>query len=308
MWKPLLGAVVISLLCGCTSYYSPEKVHKKASRAVERSKAHLENGSVYEASLIANAVRDIDPNFAGLAEIESQLDKEAVRQPSALGVNRAFRLPKKRGVLAKILLYIPDRVCDALDVVSADVNVGPGVFVDVHATRALQVAAGGRATFGIGLHEERSIGLQTRSDASLNLICFGAQGSMVGRAGTSGMRSSSESAAGIMGPKDQLFQENYDYWAIGSGVNVGLVGVEVDLHPLELVDFFCGFFFIDFLHDDFAHTRGLDLSYMDGKLLRQLAEIASSKKTMRDYRNSVKDGKDEAPAPKDAPSLITAHP
>ena len=44
---------------------------------------------------------------------------------------------KGRPVIIDILLYVPNRVLDALDIVRAGVSVGPGIGVDLTATEAL---------------------------------------------------------------------------------------------------------------------------------------------------------------------------
>jgi hypothetical protein len=43
-------------------------------------------------------------------------------------------------------------------------------------------------------------------------------------------------------------------WGVGAGL-YGLVGGEFELHPVEIADFVCGMFYIDFMWDDIGHRR-----------------------------------------------------
>jgi hypothetical protein len=62
------------------------------------------------------------------------------------------------------------------------------------------------------------------------------------------------------------------------------VGVDFDLHPVELADLFLGIAAIDILHDDFAPTRGLAVSSQEWTLLRRPSEMERSRATIDAYR------------------------
>jgi hypothetical protein len=50
----------------------------------------------------------------------------------------------------------------------------------------------------------------------------------------------------------------------------GVVGAEVEFHPVKLADAITGFFFIDFLREDLGHTRGLDLATNEREAMEDL--------------------------------------
>ena len=172
-----------------------------------------------------------------------------------LGSNVADREPVERPLWARALLYVPDRLLDLGDVFSFDVHLGVGALANLHFTRAVQMGAGLREVAGVGWHEQRSLGFQIQGDAQLLLPGIGAEAGHVGTLGTSGIRRASEATAGLIEPTDPLYQQYRDYWAVGGQVTLLFVGVDFDLHPVQLADFAAGWFGIDFLKDDFARSR-----------------------------------------------------
>jgi hypothetical protein len=61
-------------------------------------------------------------------------------------------------------------------------------------------------------------------------------------------------------------------------------GAAADVHPVEIADFLAGFVFVDFLRDDLATTRGLQLTLIDKELLKRMHEIESSAEMLDSYR------------------------
>jgi hypothetical protein len=174
--------------------------------------------------------------------------------------------------------------------VTVGVHFGPGAFADGHVTRALQVGAGFRTTGGLGVHDHRSLGMKSQAEAGLTLIALGAQSYAGALMGTTGTRSSSDSAKGLHRPSAPLYQELRDYWAIGASGTAAIFGVEVDFHPLQLADFLAGIVGVDFLNDDLAHTRSLKLDAVDNRLLADIWRVRSSTSTLEAYRESRHSG------------------
>jgi hypothetical protein len=166
-------------------------------------------------------------------------------------------------------------VFDLLDIFSFDINFGGGVFANAHATRALQAGAGLRSVGGIGWHDNRSLGVESQKEAGLNVLALGAQAYSATRVGTSGIQETSEGMAGIHCPSDLIYQEYRDYWAVGASVTAVFIGIDVDVHPIQILDFLTGFIGIDICNDDFAGTRMISLSGLDRQLLLDLAHIKS---------------------------------
>jgi len=130
----------------------------------------------------------------------------------------------------KIAMYIPNVVLDLLDVVRLRVRVGPGIAANVHATRLATVFVGSYSTVYAGLPGPRNrplpklpIGLESRTGAQVSVV--------------------DATAEGNIGP-------DYGVAEIGLGAQALIVGVDVGVDPLELLDFVTGIFFIDLRGDD----------------------------------------------------------
>ncbi len=137
---------------------------------------------------------------------------------------------KSSSILSKVVLYVPNRIFDFLDIFRLRVRVGPGIGLGVRATEPLSFYAGSHATIYAGLPGPRQspsiplpIGAETVAGGRLSLI------DGVIAADTSARHSFSE-----IGVETQLL----------------LVGVDVGVDPVEILDFFTGFFFIQIRDDD----------------------------------------------------------
>ncbi len=284
----LLGLALAASACGTIP---PDETRARVERALDFARARLDAGEPDAARPLLRAVRSIDPEEPALSALGPEgaddSSESAPLDTPWLGSNRARRLDADRPGWARALLYFPDRVLDLLDVVSFDVHVGPGAFVDVHATRALQLAAGGRFVGGFGWHDARSLGVQFQGETALNLPVIGASAYLGGKAGTSGVALTRQALAGLHRPSDPFHQEWRDYWSVGFAVTAVVAGVDFDLHPVELADFVAGFTTIDFLADDFAGTRGIGWSGREADAASELMEVAFSEEAVRAYRASV---------------------
>lgn len=281
---PALAALAL----GCAGTHPPAEVRETLRRAVDAAEAHRREGRPAEAYPLVDAALAVDPDHAAALDLRASLPGGAaeIYERPVLGSNVARRPATERSIPAEILLYLPDRVLDLLDLVSFDVHVGPGLYANLHATRALQLGAGLRSTAGLGWHDHRSLGLLARSESGLALGPLGAQTYAGTLVGTSGVRSTADGLAPLYGPGDAVYQELQDYWAVGSSVTLGLVGVDLELHPVELVDLLLGLAAVDLLHDDFAATRGLDLSDEEERLLERLGAYRRSDETMERLREA----------------------
>jgi hypothetical protein len=280
-----LAAGLALALSACAAPRAHEEVDALLGRAETRARVEHERGRPDEAAQFVHAIARVDPGRPGLDALRAELGLRADRTHHPwLGSNVRPRLPADRGVWARIALYLPDRALDLLDVVSFDVHVGPGLYANVHATRALQFGAGARAVVGLGWHDQRSLGAALQGEAGLWALAFAteAYGGML--AGTSGIVGGSHGLTGLVEPTDAVFQDYRDYWAVGAGVTVLVAGVDVDVHPVEIADAIVGFTTVDFLHDDLAGTRGLRLNRDDRDLLRDLGRVSARPRHARAYR------------------------
>ena len=174
---------------------------------------------------------------------------------------------------------------------TAGLHMGAGLYSDHHVTRGLQLAWGTRATGGLGLHEARSLGFKSQSEAGLTVISSGAHTLARGLMGTSGIRAFAGDTAGVHKPGAPIYQEARDYWAVGVSATALIFGVEADLHPVQLADFFAGWVGVDFLNDDWAKTRNLKLARPDQLALAELWEVRGDEDTLTAYHDARKAGK-----------------
>ena len=265
---PLLLAV--GVLAGCASPTPPHEVDRLARAALTAAEGHLDEGNPGEAAELIDAVLAADPDHPLAVALREPLD--VPERSTLLGMNRARRAPVDRNLFSKVLLYLPDRVLDLCDIVSFDVHLGFGFWADVHATRALQAAAGTRSITGIGWHERRSLGSRTQAESGLTVLALGAHASAGTLFGTSGVYGYRASIGGLHEPGDKPYLEIRDYWALGAAVTLAFVGLDFDFHPVQLADFAAGLFTVDFLNDDFARTRSLNLPRYERELIRDLLE------------------------------------
>jgi len=297
----------------CSSPRTGSEVDFMLSETMKAATTRHAAGDEFEAIALAYTVARVDDSFPGTHDILDSMPTWAtdVLDSPVLGSNVARRAPDDVGLVGKILWYLPDRILDLFDLVSFDVNVGPGLWVDVHVTRGFQLAAGGRTVGGIGWHDHRSLGVKSQAEAGVSAIAFGAFGYSAAQAGTSGVRSGSWSVGGIHGPGDDIYQRYVDYWSVGASTTVLLVGVDFDLHLAEMVDFLVGWATFDPCNDDFAKTRGLKLSATEKRLSRDLSEVLADEESLEAYRTwkaSKSTAAPAAPAASTAPAAPTAAP
>jgi hypothetical protein len=233
------------------------------------------------------AIQRIDPQFFGLAPLLEKLpagDRDMFR-PTLLGVNRARRYASPPTAGRRVLLYLPDRLLDALDIVSVEAHGGVGAFGSVHVTERARAAAGARVVGGIGSYFRRNLfGTRVQGDAALHALGFGPLRSAGITAGPSGIASVNSDGSGARGPRAAVFQNYRDYWSIGASGTLGVFGFSADLHLVQLADWLAGFLLFDPGQDDLASTRATTLGISDLELLQQLAEIEQSPAMLAEYR------------------------
>jgi hypothetical protein len=126
-------------------------------------------------------------------------------------------------------MYIPNIVLDLFDVVRLRVRVGPGIAADVRATKLASVFVGSYGSVYAGLPGPRNrpepklpFGLESRSGVQVSVVD---------------------------GTADSDIGPDYGPTEVGLGVQALIVGVDVGVEPLELLDFVAGIFFIDLRAD-----------------------------------------------------------
>ncbi len=280
----LVVALIGVMAAGCaTTPVGSSKLDALVSQNVALAKAHLQRGEDVEMQQVIQAAATLDPTNPDIVELQhgARTANPSLIMPSKLGVNRYKRISATPSLRKRILFYVPDRVLDLLDVIGFDVHLGPGLYLNYHVTRAVQIGGGARAVAGLGWHTKRSLGLLGNAEAGLNLIAAGAQTVNAGQLGTSGVQTGSYHQAGLHRPTDPVYQEMRDYWAVGADVTFLVFGISWDVHPVEAADFLAGFALRDFLHDDLGSTQRLKLTDDDKDNVQEIITV------LRTHRDEV---------------------
>ena len=134
------------------------------------------------------------------------------------------------GALHTVLLYIPNRIFDVLDIVRARVRVGPGFALDLRATEFADFFLGAYTSIFVGIPGPRTepeinwpFGIESRAGAEVSII---------------------DASTGVGTAPD------YGYLECGLGFQVLIIGLDLGVDPWELVDFACGIVTLDPEGDD----------------------------------------------------------
>jgi hypothetical protein len=130
-----------------------------------------------------------------------------------------------------LLMYLPNRVFDLLDIVRARVRLGPGIAVGARATEAVDAELGAYTSVFAGLPGPRG---RPRLNLPIGVENYTGVEVSVASGGTDNDRT---------GP-------NYGALEFGAGFHAGLLGLDLGVDPGELVDFATGLLFIDLIDDD----------------------------------------------------------
>lgn len=164
--------------------------------------------------------------------------------------------PASKSVGHKVLLYLPNRVLDIVDMISLNAAVptfpkhwlAGFVHVNAHVTRVVQVGAGNtNENIIVGLGHKRQFlpWFEEKYELSGGPLTFAKH--KISR----GNRKTDFGKTGVFFPGDEPFANGLmDYWGVGAEVTVLPVGVRAEVHPVEIVDALLGFFTIDIVNDD----------------------------------------------------------
>lgn len=139
----------------------------------------------------------------------------------------------KGGFLWGTVMYLPNRIFDIQDMVRARVRVGPGMTASVRATKLANASVGSHFTAFAGLPGPRN-------KPSVNLP--------VGLDNYTGIEAS---VVNLSNNNNSPLSPTYGTTEFGAGFQAAVVGLDVGVDPLEIVDFVFGIFLIDIKGDDF---------------------------------------------------------
>lgn len=136
--------------------------------------------------------------------------------------------PRRSGrpFLIGVLLYLPNRVLDLLDVARAGVEVGPGVGLDLTATEYLRLGLMARTSAGVGYETLRHLPVKAAGETYLDV--------------------------GPLGINPAFPLPWYrNTWDLRVEAHVLLVGAHVAVNPAEIADAILGLTTFDLMDDDY---------------------------------------------------------
>ena len=153
----------------------------------------------------------------------------------------------------RLILYIPNRVVDFLDIVDVSLGIGPTLKAKVWITRyaAFGAGFGGSAKLIKGYNRQYGAGLEQGWNASF--LMLSAEDTEMYET-TRDVQKYFLYHTGVPSIDDNV----YNFWtgprdifSVGAQLAL-LLDAEIQIHPFEIIDFLAGIFFLDPKGDDFT--------------------------------------------------------
>jgi len=178
---------------------------------------------------------------------EGELSKQAGTRPA---VRRGD--DKGDGLLTQTRDYFRNRWYDLLDIIDFSFGAGPGFLVNVRATKIFQLVGGYSDAWQVGMRG-RSFGVwrEKRHEAGISLLYY----QKVSRERITGWVESFRSEEMDL-DTSEVYANNNDRAFTGVGVTVHAgIFVNVNVRPMQALDFILGLMTIDMLDDDNGKLR-----------------------------------------------------
>jgi hypothetical protein len=134
--------------------------------------------------------------------------------------------PEERSFLHVLLLYIPNRIVDLLDIARFGIDVGPGIGLDLTATEYARLALLTRISAGVGYQTLRHMPVKAGAESNFGVGPFGAN----------------------VGFPLTWYRNT---WDLRVEAHLLIVGAHVAVNPAEILDAVLGLTTFDLLGDDF---------------------------------------------------------
>lgn len=153
-------------------------------------------------------------------------------------------------VASKVLMYVPNRVMDLLDITSWSIGTGVTSKLKVRLTRAFGFGWGIGPSGNLVKAYDRRIGFALDNDGEIFIPGAGI-GDIQREYTTGNLIDYWFQYKGMLLPGNPIFARDkaYDYWAIEVEA-AAFVGVKFAIHPVEIADFIAGLFFYDGISND----------------------------------------------------------
>jgi len=205
--------------------------------------------------LVAFVMIGAAPVVQGATTVEKEHDPAAVRVKGTTegglaaeaGLPYTQKAERPEGLGGQVGQYFLNRWFDLIDIVDFSLGAGPGFLINVRATKMAQLVGGVSDSWRIGFRG-RSAGIwrEKRKEAGFSLLYY----QKVEREKIEGWVESFrveemdlDTADVYGGDKDRAFT------GIGATIHAGVL-VDVNVRPMQLVDFCLGLLTVDILEDD----------------------------------------------------------
>ncbi len=262
------------ILLGCAQQ---RPVNQNAFLALrEAGYAYAHEGKYAEAYAIAVLLEDAnqhDPKVPALksAALKKDPDLRGLESRQWLGGNHSMR-PEKypTPVLSAILLYPLNLLGDIADLASFEIGAGIGLGFKAKVTEV--VALGLQAETGealVGWRGGRPTAYQT-AENSIDLLTLEFREGIYPSDRMYGGAKIASAQDGLKQPGSPPYDFATDYYGIGGHVMAGLVAVNVEFHPVQLLDAVAGLLFFDPMNDNYGVNEKIRLSDEDLENARNL--------------------------------------
>ncbi|WP_125169879.1 hypothetical protein [Leptospira perolatii] len=274
--------LISSIAYQCTSLPEYREVNNSATQLLGDADRFIQEGNLEEASEILKYVYKLYPEDQRIAASLNKLPeklKENVISKSHLSTNKSDRVFDDTGILERMAWYLPDRILDFLDIFSLNIKIGPQIGASAWITRGIQVTAYAGDTVQVGWFQKRNLGFMEEQSAEIGLGPYVPIGISGRKTGTAEEKDAYDSFT-VHGPQSPVYQDYRDYWSVGSKLGVGLIGLETEVHLLEIADLIAGIFTIDFTNDDYAKSRPFKFTKT------QKENLSKVKEALRNYKEN----------------------
>lgn len=154
--------------------------------------------------------------------------------------------------LDKVTLYFPNRILDVLDAFTLNIGLGLTAHASLRATHEIEIGGGFSATGQMIKDQNRQYGFARRNGVYSGIGPIVAT-DMERRPAFLLAKEYYMDKDGVATPSDEWFLPKegvFDFWEIGGSLGAAVIEADVSIHPVEILDAFLGFFFLDICDDD----------------------------------------------------------
>jgi hypothetical protein len=274
-WLPLIACgLALILIQGCArNRVVDQSAYQTLSEAAHARAEAGEWRETYAITLLLEETRRDDKEMAALQDASLRMDPSvrALKHRRWLGGNHPLRTETTpTPVLTAILLYPVNVIADLADLVTLEVGYGIGLGAKAKVTElgALGLQASQGETM-LGWAGGRP-SLRSGSDSFVDILGLNFRAGSYPADRAFGNVLIPYATDGIKQPNEPPYQRSTDYYGIGGRVQAAIVGVNVEFHPVQLIDAVAGLLFIDPLNDGLVVTEPVRLNQQEREAASKL--------------------------------------